>query len=145
MGLASPPQEPHGKVGSNLPTDELLCSFPWKKGKKKLTVRVSQPGDCPVTWNVSFYPVKTENCNSTHKNFSSKVSCCRVQGKQIDVTNAFSEVWFHNVLCVFRAPVNTVGIMGLSVCRRQGKNLNSATKPKTCKIRKNEASSYCIE
>lgn len=55
MGLASPPQEPHGKVGSNLPTDELLCSFPWKKGKKKLTVRVSQPGDCPVSWNMFLF------------------------------------------------------------------------------------------
>lgn len=55
MGVASPPQEPHGKVGSNLSANELLCSSPWKKGEKKLIVRVTQPGDCPVTWNMFLF------------------------------------------------------------------------------------------
>lgn len=93
---------------------------------------------------VSFYPIKSENWDSTHKSLSSKVSCCKVQRKQIEVTSAFSEVWFYNVHCAFRAPVNTVGIMELNVHRRQGKNLISATKHKNCNIRKNEVSSYCI-
>lgn len=55
MGLAAPPQEPHGKVGSHFSANELLCSSPWKKGEKKLTVRVAQPGDCPVIWNMFLF------------------------------------------------------------------------------------------
>lgn len=55
MGLASPPQEPHGNDGGNLSANELLWSSSWKKGGKKLTVRVTQPGDCLVTWNMFLF------------------------------------------------------------------------------------------
>lgn len=63
---------------------------------------------------VSFYPIRTENYCSTHKN-----SCFQkfhvVRGKQIEITTAFLEVLSHYVLCVFKAPANIMGIH-ISTC-----------------------------
>lgn len=107
---------------------EVIClqnsySAPSQRGREKrnwLWQRLSLMIALFLQYISSSQEWKTQSYS--YKLISPKVSCCRVKGKQIEMTSAFSEVWSYNVLCVFRAPANIMGFMGPNVCSTRQKS-----------------------